>query len=56
MKELREDLSTGLRQIFFTTLPFAAFFAVLALPTVRLIYEHGKVTPGEASPCLRSKK
>jgi putative peptidoglycan lipid II flippase len=48
MKELREDLSTGLRQIFFTTLPFAAFFAVLALPTVRLIYEHGKVTAGEA--------
>jgi putative peptidoglycan lipid II flippase len=48
MKEFREDLSTGLRQIFFTTLPFAAFFAVLALPTVRLIYEHGKVTPGEA--------
>jgi putative peptidoglycan lipid II flippase len=49
MKELREDLSTGLRQIFFTTLPFAAFFAVLALPTVRLIYEHGKVTPDEAA-------
>ena len=49
MKEFREDLSTGLRQIFFTTLPFAAFFAVLALPTVRLIYEHGKVTPGEAA-------
>ena len=48
MKEFREDLSTGLRQIFFTTLPFAAFFAVLALPTVRLIYEHGKVTPAEA--------
>ena len=48
MKEFREDLSTGLRQIFFTTLPFAAFFAVLALPTVRLIYEHGKVTAGEA--------
>ena len=49
MKEFREDLSTGLRQIFFTTLPFAAFFAVLAMPTVRLIYEHGKVTPGEAA-------
>jgi putative peptidoglycan lipid II flippase len=48
MKEFREDLSTGLRQIFFTTLPFAAFFAILALPTVRLIYEHGKVTPAEA--------
>ena len=48
MKELRDDLSVGLRQIFFATLPFAAFFAVLALPTVRLIYEHGKVTSGEA--------
>ncbi len=48
MAELRTDLSTGLRQVFFTTLPFAAFFAVLALPTVRLIYEHGKVTSGEA--------
>jgi putative peptidoglycan lipid II flippase len=48
MAEFREDLSTGLRQIFFVTLPFAAFFAVLALPTVRLIYEHGKVTSGDA--------
>jgi putative peptidoglycan lipid II flippase len=48
MKEFREDLSTGLRQIFFVTLPFAAFFAVLALPTVRLIYEHGKVTAAGA--------
>jgi putative peptidoglycan lipid II flippase len=49
MKEFREDLSTGLRQIFFVTLPFAAFFAVLALPTVRLIYEHGKVTSGDTA-------
>jgi putative peptidoglycan lipid II flippase len=44
MKEFRADLSTGLRQIFFVTLPFAAFFAVLAVPTIRLIYEHGLVT------------
>jgi putative peptidoglycan lipid II flippase len=49
MAEFREDLSTGLRQIFFVTLPFAAFFAVLALPTVRLIYEHGKVTESDAA-------
>lgn len=49
MAEFREDLSTGLRQIFFVTLPFAAFFAVLALPTVRLIYEHGKVTSGDSA-------
>ena len=40
-KEFREDLSMGIRQILFFTLPFAAFFVVLALPTVRLIYEHG---------------
>ncbi len=45
MKEFREDLSTGLRQIFFVTLPFAAFFAVLGVPTVRLIFQYGKVTP-----------
>ena len=47
MKELRDDLSLGLRQVFFATLPFAAFFGVLALPTVRLIYQHGRVTPDE---------
>ena len=48
MKELRDDLSIGLRQVFFATLPFSAFIAVLALPTVRLIYQHGQVTPQEA--------
>jgi putative peptidoglycan lipid II flippase len=48
MKEFRDYLSLGLRQIFFMTLPFAALFAVLALPTVRLIYEHGKVTPEDS--------
>ncbi len=47
MAEFREDLSTGIRQIFFMTLPFAAFFSVLAVPTVRLIYEHGKVTSSD---------
>lgn len=40
-KEFREDLSLGIRQILFLTLPFSAFFIVLSLPTVRLIYEHG---------------
>lgn len=47
MSEFRDDLSLGLRQIFFVTLPFSAFFAVLAVPTIRLIYEHGKVTAGD---------
>ena len=37
----------GIRQIFFVTLPFAALFAVLALPTVRLVYEHGAVRGNE---------
>ncbi len=49
MKEFRDYLSIGLRQIFFLTLPFAALFAVLALPTTRLIYEHGKVTPEDTA-------
>jgi putative peptidoglycan lipid II flippase len=47
MKEFRDYLSLGLRQIVFMTLPFAALFAALALPTVRLIYEHGKVTSSD---------
>ena len=45
--QFRRDLSLGIRQIFFVTLPFAALFAVLALPTVRLVYEHGAVTGNE---------
>jgi putative peptidoglycan lipid II flippase len=49
MKEFREDLSFGLRQIFFVTLPFAALFAVLSVPTVRLIYEYGKVQGDEVA-------
>ena len=42
MAEFRQDLSLGIRQIFFVTLPFAAFFSVLSVPTIRLIYEHGQ--------------
>ena len=44
MADFREDLSTGLRQILFVTLPFAALFAVLSVPTVRLVFGYGKVT------------
>lgn len=49
MDEFREDLSLGIRQIFFVTLPFAAFFSVLAVPTIRLIYEHGAAFGDEAA-------
>jgi putative peptidoglycan lipid II flippase len=49
MAEFREDLSLGIRQILFITLPFAAFFSVLAVPTIRLIYEHGAARGDEAA-------
>jgi putative peptidoglycan lipid II flippase len=46
--EFRADLSQGIRQIFFITLPFAALFAVLALPTVRIVYGYGAARGDEA--------
>jgi putative peptidoglycan lipid II flippase len=49
MAAFREDLSLGLRQIFFVTLPFAALFAVLSVPTVRVIYEYGAVRGDETA-------
>ena len=42
--EFRATMNVGLRQIFFITLPFTAFFVVLGEPTVRLIFERGMVT------------
>ncbi len=41
--DFRATLSSGLRQIFFVTLPFSAFFVVLGVPTVRLVFQHGKI-------------
>lgn len=41
MVEFRSTLGFGIRQVFFLTLPFTAFFLVLGEPTVRLIYERG---------------
>lgn len=41
--DFRAALSSGVRQIFFVTLPFSAFFVVLGVPTVRLVFEHGKI-------------
>jgi putative peptidoglycan lipid II flippase len=45
--EFRVTMNTGLRQIFFVTLPFTAFFAILGEPTVRLIFERGMVTASD---------
>ena len=44
MSEFKSMLVSGLRQVFFLTLPFTVFFLVLGRPTVRLIYQHGLFT------------
>jgi putative peptidoglycan lipid II flippase len=38
----RETLSLGVRQIFFVSLPFLAWFVVVPHPVVQLIYQHGR--------------
>lgn len=40
----RQTLATGVRQVFFITLPFALWFVALPEAFVRLIYEHGVFT------------
>lgn len=47
LHEFSRAVSLGIRQIIFATLPFTGFFLVLGLPTVRLIYEYGRVEPGD---------
>lgn len=42
--QFRETLSTGVRQMVFVSLPFFAWFTVLALPIVSLVYERGAFT------------
>ena len=43
----RALVGSGLRQIAFLLIPAAAICAALATPIVRLLYEHGRFTPGE---------
>ena len=40
----RETLSLGVRQMVFVSLPFLAWFTVLAAPIVRLVYQRGTFT------------
>ena len=47
MPEFKGALTSGLRQVFFLTLPFTVFFLVLGQPTVRLIYQHGRFTAAD---------
>ena len=44
LTSFRDTLSSGTRQIFFITLPFATWFMVMPEAFVRLIYQHGVFT------------
>jgi len=45
----RETLSLGVRQIFFVSLPFVAWFVVVPHSIVQLIYQHGNFTAADTS-------
>ena len=45
MDEFRETLSLGVRQMIYVSLPFLAWFTILAAPIVRLVYQRGTFTP-----------
>jgi putative peptidoglycan lipid II flippase len=45
MDRFRGTLSMGVRQMVFVSLPFLAWFTVLAAPIVRLVYQRGTFTP-----------
>ena len=44
MDRFRETLSLGVREMVFVSLPFLAWFTVLATPIVRLVYQRGTFT------------
>ena len=44
MEQFRETLSAGIRQMIYVSLPFLAWFTILAAPVVRLIYQRGQFT------------
>jgi putative peptidoglycan lipid II flippase len=47
MDGFRRTVSTGLRQIGFLLIPASVASAVLAEPIIRLLYQHGRWTPGQ---------
>ena len=44
MERFRDTVSLGVRQMVFVSLPFLAWFTVLAAPVVRLVYQRGTFT------------
>jgi putative peptidoglycan lipid II flippase len=49
IRNFRDTLAGGVRQVFFVTLPFAIWFTVLPEPFVSLIYEHGIFSSGDTA-------
>ena len=49
MESFRETLSMGVRQIFFVSLPFVAWFVVVPHSIVQLIYQHGQFVPADTA-------
>jgi putative peptidoglycan lipid II flippase len=47
MEQFRDTLSTGIRQMIYVSLPFLAWFTILAAPVVRLIYQRGQFTTAD---------
>jgi peptidoglycan biosynthesis protein MviN/MurJ (putative lipid II flippase) len=50
MERFRETLSLGVRQIFFVSLPFVAWFAVVPHSIVQLIYRDATRPPAKSPP------
>lgn len=49
LAEMRSGVSFGLRGIFLLTVPSSVLMAVLAMPIVTLLFQHGKFTPEEGA-------
>ncbi len=49
MGRFRETLSTGVREMVFVSLPFLAWFTILAVPVIRMVYQRGAFTAADTS-------
>jgi putative peptidoglycan lipid II flippase len=49
MERFRDTLSTGVRQMVFVSLPFLAWFTVLATPIIRMVYQRGAFSAADTS-------
>jgi putative peptidoglycan lipid II flippase len=49
MTKFRETLSTGVREMVFVSLPFLAWFTILAVPIIHMVYQRGAFTATDTS-------